>query len=131
MTFMSNILSRFFRIRKVRYNLISDAHTDVAAILQQLEDLGCRLQKKRLNLLNQRANESSICLAFVQGLTISELEDCYQKTITNRNTNVKFLVVSDCQLWKNRHDNVTVFNIPSTTHSFEIARTMHYLSLVG
>jgi len=128
---MKSLLSYLFRLRKVRYNLIAGAHADINPILQQLDELGCELQNASSGLSKGWGKESSIYLAFVNDMTKSELEENYQKIMSTRSANIKFLIVSDCPLWKNRHDNKIVFNIPSATHSFEIARTMHYLSLVG
>ncbi|MBS4063277.1 MAG: hypothetical protein KGZ74_01890 [Chitinophagaceae bacterium] len=129
---MKQLLKKLIKYKSIRYKLVAESSVEVEEIKLQLAKLDCKVENiNEASLMGGNNKNSVIVLAIAKDSAKNQLEEYYQKAIVRKHPNVKFLVVSDEPIWKKRHDNQTVFNFPSNTHSYEIARNLHYLSLVG
>lgn len=129
---MKNFFRKIIKNKKIRYKLLVDSKAEAIEIKSELSKIDCKVDFDIESLVDDSKRKGSlIVLAYVKDHAKVELEEYYQKAVFCKLNNIKFLVISDNQVWKKRHDNQLVFNFPSNTHSYEIARNLHYLSLVG
>lgn len=127
MQFLKHLLKR----KKITFAFISNKQIETDNIKQSFEDLNCELNEIQLMDVSRFATRSNITLVFPGGGNNEIVEAYYNRVIESKNKPAKLLVVSDDIVWKNRHDDKFVFNLPANSHHYEIARNLHYLSLIG
>ncbi len=126
------LLSRVNRKKRIDYTLIADELSEAYEIQGDFEKLNCILKEVKTKGIALSTFKTRVILAFLKKGNKELLEDYYNKVIeNNKQSLIKFLVISDEQVWKKRHDDRFIFNLPANTHTFEIARNMHYMSLVS
>ncbi len=126
------LLSRVNRKKRIDYTLIADELSEAQEIQNDFEKLNCILKEVRTTSIAVSTFKTRVILAFLKKGNTELLEEYYNKALeNNKQSLIKFLVVSDEQVWKKRHDDRFVFNLPANSHRYEIARNMHYMSLVG
>lgn len=126
------LLRHFGKKNSVLFTLITGRFADAERLKRELEGFDCVLKEIKTDTNSLSAVSTNIVLAFPVTDNHEVIEEYYKTMVGNKSKDIpKLLVISDDLIWKNRHDDKNIFNLPVNSHKFEIARNLHYLSMVS